>query len=186
MAAFKGSAGSSVLLAVNLFRIKIYVSYVLCINSRKIFPRSCKWPCTLKNTCCGGWKISWGRLLLNILLGLRWRFLRSFKSSSLPYTNINFYWLLWDYLLILICLLNPPPNFFFSVIGRCSLVPTSHWLQGKCAKISMSQAASGMILQNPRRLPVSIFSVKIAALGCVKRGYWKEFSKLLSNFKRAS
>jgi hypothetical protein len=33
----------------------------------------------------------------------------------------------------------------FSVIGRCSLVPTSHWLQGKCAKINLSQAASGMI-----------------------------------------
>ncbi len=49
-----------------------------------------------------------------------------------------------------------------SVIGRCSLVPTSHWLQGKCAMINLSIAASGMILQNNSRLPVSIFSVKIA------------------------
>ncbi len=57
----------------------------------------------------------------------------------------------------------------FSVIGRCSLVPASHWLQGKCARINMSQAASGMILQNHRRLPVSILSVKIAALGSLKR-----------------
>jgi hypothetical protein len=36
----------------------------------------------------------------------------------------------------------------FSVIDRCSMVPTSHWLQGKCARIILSQPASGMILQN--------------------------------------
>ncbi len=30
----------------------------------------------------------------------------------------------------------------FSVIGRCSLVLTSHWLQEKCAWINLSQAAS--------------------------------------------
>jgi hypothetical protein len=53
----------------------------------------------------------------------------------------------------------------FSVIGRCFLVPTSHWQQGKCARINLLQAASGMILQNHMRLPVSMFSVKIAALG---------------------
>ncbi len=39
---------------------KNYVSYVLCINSQTIFPRSCNWPCTLKNPCCGGWKITVG------------------------------------------------------------------------------------------------------------------------------
>jgi hypothetical protein len=39
----------------------------------------------------------------------------------------------------------------FSVIDRGSLVPTSHWLQGKGARINLSQAASGMILQNHRR-----------------------------------
>jgi hypothetical protein len=58
---------------------------------------------------------------------------------------------------------------FFSVIGRCSLVPTCHWLQGKCGRISLSPAAFGIILQNHRRLPVKIFSVKIAALGALKR-----------------
>jgi hypothetical protein len=46
-----------------------------------------------------------------------------------------------------------------------SIVPTSHWILGKFARITLSQAASGMILQNLRRLPVSIFSVKISALG---------------------
>jgi hypothetical protein len=56
----------------------------------------------------------------------------------------------------------------FSVIARCSLVPTSHWLQRKCARNNLSQAASGMILQNRRWLPVCIFSAKIAALGSVK------------------
>ncbi len=55
-----------------------------------------------------------------------------------------------------------------SVIGRCSLVPTSYWLQGKCARINLSQAAPGIILQNHRRPPVSSFSVKIAILGSSK------------------
>ncbi len=56
----------------------------------------------------------------------------------------------------------------FSMTGQCSLVPTSHCLQGKRARVNLSQAASGMILQNHRWLPVSIFSVKIAALGFLK------------------
>ncbi len=56
-----------------------------------------------------------------------------------------------------------------SVIGQCSSVATSHWMQGKCARINLSQATSGMILKNHWRLPESIFSVKIAALGSLKR-----------------
>jgi hypothetical protein len=48
----------------------------------------------------------------------------------------------------------------FSVIVRCSLVPTSNWLQGKCARINLSFAASSVILQNHSQLPVCIFSVK--------------------------
>ncbi len=57
----------------------------------------------------------------------------------------------------------------FSVTGRCSIVPTSHWLQGKCAKIYLSQAASGVILQSHCRVSVYIFSVKIDALEPSKR-----------------
>jgi hypothetical protein len=38
----------------------------------------------------------------------------------------------------------------------------------------MSQAASGMILQNHRRLLVTIFRVKITAF--LEAGYWKDFS----------
>jgi hypothetical protein len=39
-----------------------------------------------------------------------------------------------------------------SVIGQCSLVPTSHWLQGKNVRIYLSKAASCMHLlcQNHR------------------------------------
>jgi hypothetical protein len=57
----------------------------------------------------------------------------------------------------------------FSVIGRCSLVPISHLLKEKCPRINLLQAASGMILQNHWRLPLRIFSVKLAALGSSKR-----------------
>jgi hypothetical protein len=72
----------------------------------------------------------------------------------------------------------------FSVIGRCSRVPTSHWMQGKCARINLSQAASGMILQNHRRLPVEIFSVKIAALGSFKQVTGRIF-KISKYFQRS-
>jgi hypothetical protein len=75
----------------------------------------------------------------------------------------------------------------FFVIGRCSLVPTSHLLQGKCARINLSPAAFCIILQNHRQLPVSIFSGILAALGSVKRVRVLEgFSELVINFKRAS
>jgi hypothetical protein len=54
-------------------------------------------------------------------------------------------------------------------------------------KIRKNQLVSGsfcgMILHNHRRLPVSIFSVKIAALGSLKR---EGFSKLVINFRGAS
>jgi hypothetical protein len=46
----------------------------------------------------------------------------------------------------------------FSVIGRCFIAPTSHWLQGKCIRINFQ-----------RRLTVSIFNVKIVALRTLKR-----------------
>jgi hypothetical protein len=57
----------------------------------------------------------------------------------------------------------------FHVIGRCSLMPTSNWLQGKCALINPLLAVFGMVLQNRKWIPLSIFSVKIAALGSLKR-----------------
>jgi hypothetical protein len=66
---------------------------------------------------------------------------------------------------------------FFSGIGRRSLMPTSHWLQGKCVRINLSQGGFGVILQNHRRLPESIFSVKNQEhrFRVFEAGYWKDF-----------
>ncbi len=59
----------------------------------------------------------------------------------------------------------------FFVIGRCSLVLTADLsaAAGKISENQLSPAAFGIILKVHRRLPVSIFSVKIAALGSLKR-----------------
>jgi hypothetical protein len=54
---------------------------------------------------------------------------------------------------------------------------------GKIRKNYLFQAASCMILQNHRRLPVSIFSVKIVALESLKRVTGRIFK---INFKGAS
>jgi hypothetical protein len=102
-------------------------------------------------------------------LWMRWWFSRSFKSFCYPSHLLNFCMLLWNYLLILKMLPETLLRILTSVIGLCSLVPTSHWLQGKCARMNPSHPASGMTLQNHRRLLVNIFSVKIAALGSLKR-----------------
>ncbi len=108
---------------------------------------------------------------------MHWWFSRSFKSFSLSYTILNFlfasYWSE--------TLLRIP----FSVIGRCSLVPTCHWLQGKCARNNLSQAASGIILQNHRRPPVSIFSVKNRRFPVTRslKQVTGSISNLVSNFK---
>jgi hypothetical protein len=56
---------------------------------------------------------------------------------------------------------------------------------GKTRKINLSEAASGMTLQNHRRLPVNIFCAKIAALG-LRSVSPEGFSKLVSNIKGAS
>jgi hypothetical protein len=118
-------------------------------------------------------------------LCLRWRFSRSFKSFSLPYTSINFF--VASLKLILKMFTETLLRIIFFVVCQCSIVPASRWLPGKCARINLSQAASGMIFQNHRRLPVSIFSVKIAALGTLKwvTGRIFKISKFC-NFKAAS
>jgi hypothetical protein len=68
---------------------------------------------------------------------------------------------------------------FSSVIGRCSLVTTPNWLQGKCTRFNLSPAVFGFILQIHKRLPVGIFSIKIAALGLLEV-ISKEKAKTLS------
>jgi hypothetical protein len=94
--------------------------------------------------------------------------LKSKKSSPLKkYINHQLF-SCWTFeTIIWKCLLKTSSD--FSVNGRCSLVPTSYWLQRKCARINLSQAASGMIIQNHRQLPVNILSVIIAAFGSLKR-----------------
>jgi hypothetical protein len=47
--------------------------------------------------------------------------------------------------------------------------------QGKGPRITLLQAASGMILQNQRWLPACIFTVKIAAIGSLKRVIERNF-----------
>ncbi len=66
------------------------------VNSWKIFPRSCNWACTLMNPCCGGWKISVGRLLLINLLGNTTNPISSHTPASIiadtstkPYADIS-------------------------------------------------------------------------------------------------
>jgi hypothetical protein len=73
------------------------------------------------------------------------------KAFQYPLQLLTFYFLLWNNLLILKMHFENPLKIPFSVIDRCSLAPTSHWLQGKGARINLSQAASSMILQNHRR-----------------------------------
>jgi hypothetical protein len=53
---------------------------------------------------------------------------------------------------------------------------------GKMARINLSQVAFGMILQNHRQLPVSLFSVKRVSLRSWKRVTGRIF-KISSNFK---
>jgi hypothetical protein len=45
-----------------------------------------------------------------------------------------FHFLLYNYLIILKMLTETLLRIPFSVIGLCSLVPSYHWLQGKCAQ----------------------------------------------------
>ncbi len=77
-------------------------------------------------------------------------FSRSFKSFSLRYPiqlfTIYLLICLRNYLLILKVLTETLLRIPFSVAGQCSLVLASHWLQGKCARINLSQAAFGIIL----------------------------------------
>jgi hypothetical protein len=51
-------------------------------------------------------------------------------------------------------------------------MPTSHWLQGKCTRINLSQAATGMNLQHLQNRRFRVFEANELL---------KEFSKILSN-----
>ncbi len=109
-------------------------------------------------------------------LCMRWWFSRSFKSFLLPYTSINFLFASLKLLIIWQILIETLLRISFSVIGRCSLVPTFHWLQGKCARINLSPAAFGYILHNHSQV------ASCKHLQCQNRRckvfeavYWKDF-----------
>ncbi len=61
-----------------------------------------------------------------------------------------------------------------SVIGRCSLVPTTHWLQGKCARINFSQAASGIFTESQAAF-CKHFQCQNRHFRVFEVGYWKDF-----------
>ncbi len=58
----------------------------------------------------------------------------------------------------------------FSVIGRCSLVSTSHWQQGKRARMNLSVVTGGFQYDFYR-----ITGGKTAALRVFAAGYWTDF-----------
>jgi hypothetical protein len=87
---------------------------------------------TLRRQCLRDGYFFWRSKHFNQYLCMRWYFSRPFKSFSLSYTIISF---LFSSLILHtnfenVCwtLLRIP----FSVIGRCSLEPTSHWCGKMC------------------------------------------------------
>jgi hypothetical protein len=64
---------------------------------------------------------------------------------------------------------NPLQNSHLRDWAMFSIADLSLMAAGKCARINLSQTASGMILQNDRRLPMIILNVRIRALGSLKR-----------------
>ncbi len=94
----------------------------------------------------------------------------------------TFSFLLWNYLQILKMLTKTLFRIPFSVIGQCSPVSTPHWLQWKWAEIYLSQVNFCVILEDHRRLLVSIFKVKIAAIGSLKSFVARNFLLVVNNF----
>ncbi len=100
----------------------------------------------------------------------RWWFSRSFESFSLPYTIVNFLFASLKLLTNFEYLIKNLLRILFSVIGRCSLVLASHWLQG---------IAQELIYH--RRLPVWFYRIT-GGFQCQNHhfrvfevGYWKDF-----------
>jgi hypothetical protein len=70
---------------------------------------------------------------------------RVFKGFSLPNRILSIYLLLRNYFPILKMPTETLLRIPLSVIGRYSLMPTSHWMEGKYARINLSQAAFDII-----------------------------------------
>ncbi len=89
---------------------------------------------------------------LNILISTFCVCVDGFKRFSLPYTIINFLFASLNSLTHFENAYWNPPQIPFSVIGQWSLELTSHCLQGKFARINLSQTTYITILQNYMRL----------------------------------
>jgi len=109
----------------------------------------------------------------------RWIFCWRSKHFN-QYFLLLFTWLLWNYLLILRMITETLLTIPFSITDIWSLVLTSCWLKGKCVRNNLSQTVSSTILQNNRRLPLSIFSVKIASLGSLQQRVTGRIFKILN------
>jgi hypothetical protein len=63
----------------------------------------------------------------------------------------------------------------FYVIGRCSLVPTSHWLQGNAQELTC-QTGFRYDFQHHRRFPSCKHSqCQNCRFRVFESGYWKDF-----------
>jgi hypothetical protein len=75
------------------------------------------------------------------------------------------------------------PHIPFSVIGQCSLMRTSHWLQGKCARINAPQYD---FTEPQAAYPVAFLVSKSPLNRVFEAGLLKGCSKLVSIFGRGS
>jgi hypothetical protein len=107
-----------------------------------------------------------------------------FKKILLPITIINF---LFASLKLLKIFKNaywnsPQNSLLFDWLMFSTVVLTSHWLQGKCAWVNLSQAASCKHFQCQNR------GFRVFGVGCLKdrvseAGLWKDF-KIIKSFQR--
>jgi hypothetical protein len=66
----------------------------------------------------------------------------------------------------------------FAVIGRCSLVPTSHWLQGNARELTCHRRLSVLLIyftESKAAFCKHLLCVQIAAIGFLKRVTGKHF-----------
>jgi hypothetical protein len=97
---------------------------------------------------------------------------------------LTFYLLLWNYLLILKMPTETLLRISFSVIGGCSLMSTSHWLQGKCARKLVTGGFRNDFTESQTAFCWH-FQCQNRRFRVLEAGYWKYFQNLI-NFKGAS
>ncbi len=110
---------------------------------------------------------------------MRWWFSRSFKSFYYLIQLLTFYLLHWNYFLILKMLTEILLSIPLSVIGRCSLVPTYHWLQRKCARINFHKSFQSDFTES-QAAPCKYFQCQNRCFRLFEAGYryWKVFHQL--------